>query len=300
MPSELAVATEIHPSRFDDPAARRVVQLQLLMQRNKIKATLQAGGSVLGTCITDCLNPEIVIVVKAAGLDFFFIDGEHARTTLGDVQNFVRVAKSSGVVPLVRVPQSEYFFLAKTLDCGAMGIINPRTESVEEVEKIVSFMKFPPKGRRGYGLRSIVTDLDFKGATAEMKSADEESMVIIQMETQSCVDAIYEMVAVKGVDATMVGPFDLSVSLGIPGDFENPIFWRAFDRMVDACNKVGVAPGVHFGNTKMLKRAQDHGARFLVCGTDMSILQNGFTSVVGEMDIRADEPATAGKSGGYM
>lgn len=63
------------------------------MQRNKIKATLQAGGSVLGTCITDCLNPEIVIVVKAAGLDFFFIDGEHARTTLGDVQNFVRVAK---------------------------------------------------------------------------------------------------------------------------------------------------------------------------------------------------------------
>ena len=149
-------------------------------------------------------------------------------------------------------------------------------------------------------MRSIVTDLDFKGAKAEMESANEESMVIVQMETQSCVDAIYEMVAVEGVDATMVGPFDLSVSLGIPGEFENPKFWDAFDRMVDACNKVGVAPGVHFPNTKMLKRAQDHGARFLVCGTDMSVLLSGFKSITAEMDIRSDEPATVGKTGGYM
>lgn len=270
------------------------------MQKNKIKAVLQAGGSVLGTCITDCFNPEIVMAVKAAGLDFFFIDSEHARTGFDDIQNFVRVAKSAGVAPLVRVPQAEYFFLARTLDVGAMGVINPRTESVEEVRKIVSCMKFPPKGRRGYGLRSIVTDLDFKGAAAEMQSADEESMVVIQMETQPCVDAIYEMVAVEGVDATMVGPFDLSVSLGIPGDFENPIFWRAFDRMVDACNKVGVAPGVHFGNTRMLQRAREHGARFLVCGTDMSVLLNGFKAMVAQMNVRSDEPAAAGKTGGYM
>ena len=170
------------------------------------------------------------------------------------------------LVPLVRVPQPEYFFLARMLDVGAMGIINPRTQSVDEVHRIVAAMKFPPVGRRGYGLRSIVTDLDFQGAAAEMESANRESMVIVQMETQSCVDAIEEIVAVEGVDATMVGPFDLSVSLGIPGDFEHPKFWSAFDRMVAACNRVGVAPGVHFGNTTMLHRAREHGARFLVCG----------------------------------
>ena len=270
------------------------------MQRNSIKATLQAGGTVLGTCITDCFNPEIVVAVGAAGLDFFFIDSEHARTSFDDVQAFVRVAKSSDVVPLVRVPQPEYFFLARMLDVGAMGIINPRTESVEEVRKIVSAMKFPPLGRRGYGLRSIVTDLDFKGAAAEMESANKESMVIVQMETQACVNDIEEIVAVPGVDATMVGPFDLSVSLGIPGDFEHPKFWSAFDRMVTACNRVGVAPGVHFGNTKMLQRAREHGARFLVCGTDMSVLLNGFRSMRSEMDAAAPQAQATGKAGGYM
>jgi 2-dehydro-3-deoxyglucarate aldolase/4-hydroxy-2-oxoheptanedioate aldolase len=268
------------------------------MKQNAIKATLQAGGSVLGTCVSDCFNPEIVVAIQAAGLDFFFIDSEHARTSFDDVQAFVRVAKSADVVPLVRVPQSEYFFLARMLDVGAMGIINPRTESVEEVRKIVGAMKFPPHGRRGYGLRSIVTDLDFKGAAAEMESANRESMVIIQMETQSCVDNIEEMVAVEGVDATMVGPFDLSVSLGIPGEFEHPKFWAAFDRMVKACNEVGVAPGVHFGNTKMLQRARNHGARFLVCGTDMSVLLNGFRSI--RTDMEAAVPEAAGKAGGYM
>ena len=255
---------------------------------------------VLGTCITDCFNPEIVVAVQAAGLDFFFIDSEHARTTFDDVQGFVRVAKSTGVVPLVRVPQSEYFFLARMLDVGAMGVISPRTESVEEVKKIVSAMKFPPEGRRGYGLRSIVTDLDFKGAAAEMESANRESMVIVQMETQGCVDDIERIVAVPGVDATMVGPFDLSVSLGIPGNFEHPKFWSAFDRMVEACNQVGVAPGVHFGSTKMLQRARDHGARFLVCGTDMSVLLNGFRSIRTEMDVAVPDKVGAGKSGGYM
>ena len=268
------------------------------MKQNTIKATLQAGGSVLGTCVSDCFNPEIVVAIQAAGLDFFFIDSEHARTSFDDVQAFVRVAKSADVVPLVRVPQSEYFFLARMLDVGAMGIINPRTESVEEVRKIVGAMKFPPQGRRGYGLRSIVTDLDFKGAAAEMESANRESMVIIQMETQSCVDNIEEMVSVEGVDATMVGPFDLSVSLGIPGEFEHPKFWAAFDRMVKACNEAGVAPGVHFGNTKMLQRARNHGARFLVCSTDMSVLLNGFRSIRTEME--AAVPEAAGKAGGYM
>ena len=270
------------------------------MQRNSIKATLQTGGTVLGTCITDCFNPEIVIAVQAAGLDFFFIDSEHARTGFDDVQSFVRVAKSSGVVPLVRVPQSEYFFLARMLDVGAMGIISPRTESVEETRRIVAAMKFPPQGRRGYGLRSIVTDLDFHGAAAEMESANRESMVIVQMETRGCVESIEEIVAVEGVDATMVGPFDLSVSLGIPGDFEHPMFWSAFDRMVKACNRVGVAPGVHFGTTKMLRRARDHGARFLVCGTDMSVLLNGFRAMRSEMDAAATGAAAGGKAGGYM
>ena len=157
-------------------------------------------------------------------------------------------------------------------------------------------MKFPPVGHRGYGLRGIVNDLQCRGADAEMESANRETMAILQMESKQCVEAIEEITAIPGVDATMVGPFDLSVSLGIPGDFESPIFWSAFDRMVEACNKNGVAPGVHMGSTKLLKKAQDHGARFLVFGTDVSVMLNGWRAARQEF---AAGDAVSAKSG-YM
>ena len=109
-----------------------------------------------------------------------------------------------------------------------------------------------------------------------MQSSNDETLTVLQMESKECVEAIYDITAIPGVDATMVGPFDLSVSLGIPGDFESTVFWDAFDRMVDACNKNGVAPGVHMGNTSMLKRAQEHGARYLTIGSDLSMMLQGW------------------------
>ncbi len=267
------------------------------MQTNTIKHKLQQGGTVLGSCITDYTSPEVVTLLKAAGLDFFFIDTEHSPTDYREIQTLVRVARAADVIPVVRVTQSEYFLIARALDCGAMGIISPRTESVEEGERVVAAMKFPPVGRRGYGMRSIITDLDFHGAGPEMESANNETMVILQMETQSCVDAIYDITAIPGVDAIMVGPFDLSVSLGIPGDFENPIFWDAFDRMVDACNKNGVAPGVHMAKLPLLQKAREHGARYLVFGSDVSVLLNGWKSV--KQSMGAADEVGAVKSG-YM
>ena len=267
------------------------------MQTNTIKRKLQQGGTVLGTSITDYTGPEVVTILKAAGLDFFFIDTEHSPTDYREIQTLVRVARAADVTPVVRVTQSESFLIARALDCGAMGIISPRTESVEEGRRVVSAMKFPPLGRRGYGMRSIITDLDFHGAGPEMESANNETMVILQMETQSCVDAIYDITAIPGVDAIMVGPFDLSVALGIPGDFESPIFWDAFDRMVDACNKNGVAPGVHMAKMPLLQKAQEHGARYLVFGSDVSVLLSGWKSV--RQGMEAEEEVGAGKSG-YM
>jgi len=266
------------------------------MQRNTIKHKLKAGGFVVGTCLTDYISTEAVIAVKASGLEYFFIDTEHGRPGFDDIQMLVRVARGAGVIPLVRVTQNEYHLTARALDCGAMGIVCPRVESREQVEQIVDIMKFSPMGNRGYGLRSIVTDFDFKGAQAEMESANEESMVIIQMETQSFVDDVENITAVPGVDATMVGPFDLSVNLGIPGQFDHPKFWDAIDRMVAACDKNGVAPGVHAVNPVMLEKFKDRGVRFLTCGSDASVILKGWR------EIRAAFPVEEAKEGesGYM
>lgn len=266
------------------------------MQKNTIKQTLHSGGTVLGTCLTDYVAPEVVQIIKAAGLDFFFIDTEHSATDYRDIQTLVRVARAAEVTPLVRVTQAEYFLIARALDVGAMGIVAPRIHSVEQGKAVVEAMKFPPDGQRGYGLRGIITDYNFQGARPEMESANQETMVILQMESQECVDAIDEITAIPGVDAIMVGPFDLSVSLGIPGEFESPVFWDAFDRMVAACKKNGVAPGVHMGNTKLLKRAQEHGARFLVFGADVSVLLNGWKAAREQFAVGEEVAA----KGGYL
>jgi 2-dehydro-3-deoxyglucarate aldolase/4-hydroxy-2-oxoheptanedioate aldolase len=266
------------------------------MQNNIIKTKLGEGGTVVGTCLTDYVGPEVITILKAAGMDFAFIDTEHSPTDYREIQALVRVARAAEVTPLVRVTQSEYFLIARALDVGAMGIIAPRIHTVEQARSVVAAMKFPPVGERGYGLRSIITDFNFHGAREEMESANSETMVVLQMESRQCVEAIYDITAVPGVDATMVGPFDLSVSLGIPGDFESPVFWDAFDRMVDACRKNGVAPGVHMGNLKLLKRAQEHGARFLVFASDVAMLLNGWRTA--RQEFPAAEPV-ASKSG-YM
>lgn len=267
------------------------------MQHNTIKHKLKAGQWVLGTCITDYFSAEVVVIMKAAGMDHFFLDTEHGRASFADIQALVRVAKAADVTPLVRVTWNEYPYIARTFDCGAMGVVCPRVDSVEEAKRIVDCIKFPPLGNRGYGLRSIVTDLDFHGARAEMDSSNNETMVILQMETQNFVDQVDEITAIPGVDATMVGPFDLSVSLGIPGEFEHPKFWAAFDRMVAACEKNGVAPGVHAATPEMLQKCKDHGARFLTCATDASMLQRGWKAI---RNAFPSEEKKAGGEGGYM
>jgi 2-dehydro-3-deoxyglucarate aldolase/4-hydroxy-2-oxoheptanedioate aldolase len=266
------------------------------MQRNSIKARLREGGTVLGTCLTDYVGPEVITVLKAAGMDFAFVDTEHSPTDYREIQTLVRVARAADVTLVVRVTQSEYFLIARALDVGAQGIIAPRIHSLEQARSVVSAMKFPPQGGRGYGLRGIINDYDFQGARQEMESADRETMVILQMESRQCVDAIDDITAVPGVDAIMVGPFDLSISLGIPGDFESPVFWDAFDRMVDACRKNGVAPGVHMGSVKLLKRAQEHGARFLVYASDLNMLLNGWKAA--RQEFPAGEPVAV--KSGYM
>jgi len=264
------------------------------MQTNTIKQKLKAGGSVLGTCVTDHVSPEIVTIFKAAGLDFFFIDTEHSVPSYRDVQTLVRVGRGFDVIPVVRVTQAEYFLIARLLDVGAMGIIAPRISSLEEARKVVDAMKFTPAGSRGYGMRGIINDYQFKGAKPEMESANQETMVILQIETRECLDAIDEIAAVPGVDAFMIGPFDLSIALGIPGEFDHPTFWKAVERMVEASNNAGVAPGIHFLQPSQLKRAAEMGCRFLVCGSDAAVMLTGFRSIVQQMGLKGE---AAGKSG---
>jgi len=253
------------------------------MQRNTVKEKLHAGQIAYGTSLEDCLDPEIPVILAAAGLDFFFIDTEHCPATYPQIQALCRSARRAGVIPLVRVTENDSSLISRALDVGAMGIIVPRLGSVEEAKAALHVMKFPPLGRRGFGLRAIVTDLEKKPAKEQIESANKETMVVLMIETREALECVEEIAAIPGVDALFVGPFDLTLSLGILQEFENPIFWSAIDRVIAAGTKSGVAVGLQSRDMPMLLETRKRGGRFLLYSSDAAVLFEGYKQAIGQL-----------------
>lgn len=250
------------------------------MQSNAVKAKLRAGATVYGTSLGEWLDVEVPVLLAAAGLEFFFIDTEHSATSYAQIKGLCRSARGAGIVPLVRVTENSSALISRALDVGAMGIIVPRINSAAEARAAVDAMKFPPIGRRGYGLGSIVTDFRQNPAQDETKSANRETLVVMMIESQEGLEAVDEIAAVPEIDVLFIGPYDLSLSLGIIEQFENPLFWKALQRIIKAAQKAGVAVGLQSGNVAMLKRVREMGVRFLICGSESSVLLDGYKRAI--------------------
>lgn len=253
------------------------------MQKNTIKEQLRAGNCVYGTSLEDCLDPEMGVLLAAAGLDFFFVDTEHCTATYAQIQALCRVARGAGIVPLVRVTQNEPALISRALDVGAMGVIVPRVHSVKDARSALDVMKFPPEGHRGFGLRGIVTDLRANSAQEEVNSANRETMAVLMIESREGLEAVEDIAPTPGIDALFVGPYDLSLSLGIVEQFDNPIFWSAVERVIKACDQTGIAMGVQSRDMALLNKAREMGARFLMYGSDTSVLFAGYKDAISQL-----------------
>jgi len=170
---------------------------------------LEDGKTVVGTMIVETRTPEIPRMMAAAGFDFIIIDTEHGSYSLDVLKDMVRAGKASGLTCLARVPDPEYHLIARTLDAGAQGIMVPRVETRETVERIVRAAKYPPWGERGYGPRSIVTDYERLPVRERVAELNEDTMIVVQVERKKAIDDIDNLLSVKGVDAALIGPNDL-------------------------------------------------------------------------------------------
>jgi 2-keto-3-deoxy-L-rhamnonate aldolase RhmA len=260
------------------------------MQRNTVKENLKAGKQVYGTSLEDCLDPEIAFILGGTGLDFFFIDTEHSTATYAQIQALCRAGRAAGIVPLVRVTENEPHLISRALDVGAMGIIVPRLRSVPATAAAIDAIKFPPLGHRGFGLRSIVTDLKPGSAAEHVESANRETLMVPMIETKEALDCVEQIAALPGVDALFIGPYDLTLSLGIVEQFDNPIFWNAVDRVIKAAEKAGVAAGLQTRDMSLLLEARRRGARFLLYSSDSGILFDGYKQAIGT--LKEAVPAT--------
>jgi len=242
------------------------------MKQNRSKRILAEGGVAVGTMVADFRSPEVAAILAAAGFGFFIIDNEHSPYSLEADHEIVRHARRLGIDAYVRVPDAQYHLIARTLDIGAEGVMVPRVESPETVREVVDAVKYPPLGRRGYGVRSIVTEHQAVSMPQAIEFLNANTMVIVQIESAEAVERVSELVAVPGVDVALIGPADLSVSLGLPGEFEHPKMVQAIQRVIDACDRAGVAAGAHMPNVDLLRFWRQRGMRCLVCSTDSAFM----------------------------
>ena len=250
---------------------------------NPFREKLLAGGHVTGAFVADVREPFVVQVAASAGLDFIVIDMEHGPIGLETASTLCQTARLAGVTPIVRVVASEYAIMCPLLDAGARGLMLPRIETAEQVARAAECCLYPPKGRRGAVLVKGLSDYRGIDLGPFMEQANEELVLIPQIELMAAVENLEEILAVEGVGAVLVGPGDLSVSMGIPGQWEDPREVEVIGRVVDTATRHHVPCGIALGDIESCRRWRERGMRVLCAGSDTSILLGGFKRIADEL-----------------
>jgi 2-keto-3-deoxy-L-rhamnonate aldolase RhmA len=231
---------------------------------------LQQKEVLLGQMVLELFTPGIGPMLAACGLDFVIFDMEHGRCDITLLAEMVASCRGSDIIPIARVPDVAYAPLSRALDIGARGVMVPRVESRQQAEDIVSQLKYAPEGRRGVAL-GIAHDLYRAGTPEFFASANEETCVILLLETEKAFEHLDEIVSVPGVDVAWIGHYDLTVSMGIPTQFEHPRLLAAMDALVAACRRHGVAPGYLPPSPESAIRWIGRGFRAISLGSDIGV-----------------------------
>lgn len=245
------------------------------MRENKVKRALNQGKVSLGTMIFEFNTTGMARLTAATGAEFAIYDMEHTGWDIETIRMLMSTACTCDLVPLVRVPTAQYHFIARVLDVGAMGFMVPMVETVEQAKLIAQSAKYPPAGRRGAAFGFAHDDYQTGDILGTMHGANQEGLVIAQIETGLGLENAEQIAAVEGIDVLWIGQFDLSNFLGIPGQFEHPRFQRALGRVLEACQRYGKAAGYMVTSVDEGCRLIDRGFRIIAYWGDMWVYQQG-------------------------
>ncbi len=248
------------------------------MFSNKLKKALYDGITCFGTFV--CHNsPDIVEICGLAGFDFVVLDTEHGYMSPETTANLIRAAEVTGMTPIVRVSENSETVILRYLDVGTHGVQVPQINDAASARLAVRRAKYYPQGMRGvafprsanYGLVSMA---DY------FKQENDKTMVIVHCENVIGLENLEEIASVEGVDIIFLGPFDLSQSLGIPGQVESPQIQAAANKVVEVCNQFGKIPGIYCTSAEDAKKRAVQGFKFLPVGMDSILIAEAFKRIV--------------------
>ena len=253
---------------------------------NLVKEKLQNGKQVLGT-FCSMGNPSCMECLGYSGLDYAIIDTEHGPFDTESAMDLVRAAENVGLTPFMRIADVTHKEIQRAVDMGVQGLIIPCLRTLEEVKAVVNFAKYPPVGNRGFikGRGSGFGCKDWSsGSVAEFcANSNEQVLVIPQCETVEMLEKIEEAVNINGVDGIFIGPFDLSISMGIPGDFDNPKFLAALDRIHSACRNANKYCFIFSSTNALAKKFLAEGYDSVTHSIDFTILIDAYRAVVADI-----------------
>lgn len=251
-----------------------------MQRRRELKRKLLARETVLATWIS-LGHPSIAEIFARTGAQAVCIDIEHSTISQAESQRIIAAAQAGGACCLPRIATHDNQMIKRLLDSGADGIIAPTVETPGQASDLVSWMKYPPQGRRGFGVaRAQGYGFDFARYTTDWNGS---STLIVQIESVLGVENIDAILAVDGVDGAMVGPYDLSGSLGIPGQIDHPRVAESARLVAEACKRAGKACGTQLvePTAESLAAARAAGYTFIVLASDIFVLWKWSERVAG-------------------
>jgi 2-keto-3-deoxy-L-rhamnonate aldolase RhmA len=248
------------------------------MIENPVRKTLLSGGSALGVMALEFFTPGLARVLAAGGAEFVILDTEHSGAGMDTLKSAIAFARGAGLVPLVRVPGLARHLISPVLDAGALGIMAPMLETAQQARELVSWCRYRPEGTRGLAF-GVAHDNYRAGPVAPaIRAANAAVLTIALIETATGLANAREIMAVPGLDLGWLGHFDMTDSLGIPGQFDHPRYQEAEAALLAAAAAAGKPFGWLAGTGAEARAALARGYRCLCISTDIGLLRGAVTA----------------------
>jgi 2-dehydro-3-deoxyglucarate aldolase/4-hydroxy-2-oxoheptanedioate aldolase len=256
------------------------------MRENVVKRKVLEGQVSLGTMMFEFNTTGIARLAAVAGAEFAVFDMEHTGWSVESIRTLLATTPKPELMPIVRIPAVDYHFVARVLDMGAMGIMVPMVESADQARSLVSSGKYPPLGRRGAAFTIAHDDYRNDPIPEVVRSANDETLFIAQIETARGLENVEQIAAVPGIDVLWIGLYDLANSLGLAGQLNHPDILAAIDRVLAACRANRKAPGVLTTGVADAKTQIARGFKLVAYGGDSWIYQTALREAL--TALRAD------------
>lgn len=238
-----------------------------------MKAALQRGEVQVGIWVHTLAMPPVARILATAGFDYINIDMEHSAFSIETVAGVCAAALDASVTPIVRPAGREHHLISRPLDNGALGVLLPHVDTPSDARAAVRSVKFPPHGDRGSQPPNVHTDYGPVDAPAYMRWSNEQSLVMVQIESEAALSSADEILAVTGIDGAVVGRGDLSAALGIAGRRDDPVMIDAVETMIAACKGASKIPGLLVQDVDEAREWTARGIRYVTFSSESALLR---------------------------